>query len=70
MCFILRFQNEDDLVGGWIVTTYPHPHSQHSFTEGIIIADCMTEEEAELLAGLLNAYIEVGGHLPSRGQRS
>lgn len=56
----------NDLVGGWIVTDYPHPLSLHDFLQGVVLADCMAKEEAELLAGLLNAYIEVGGKLPPR----
>lgn len=59
----------DDLVGGWVVTSYPHPLSQHDFRpdgdperRGYIFAECMSEKMAERLAGLLNAY----GPLPSR----
>lgn len=56
----------DDLVGGWIVTTYPHPLSAHDTRpdgdptkRGEIIAECCTEEDGELIAGLLNGLPQV-----------
>lgn len=52
---------KNDLVGGWIVTTYPHPYSQHDTRKygdltkrGKVIAEFCTEEDAQLIAGLLN----------------
>lgn len=50
----------NDLVGGYIVTTYPYPISDHVFNgidslkHGYVIADCMTEEDARRIAQLLN----------------
>lgn len=51
----------DDLVGGWIVTTYPYPASEHDHTLdgdplkcGYIIAQCMTAEDAVAIAHQLN----------------
>lgn len=50
----------NDLVGGWIVTTYPYPASDHVFNDidslkhGYIIAECMMEEDARRIAQLLN----------------
>ena len=53
----------DDLVGGWIVTTYPHPLSAHDTRpdgdpakRGEIIAECHSEDDAELIARLLNEH--------------
>lgn len=51
----------NDLVGGWIVTTYPHPLSEHDTRpdgdptkRGMIAAECPTEVMAGRLAGFLN----------------
>lgn len=51
----------DDTVGGYIVTTYPHPLSAHDTRPdgdptkcGRIMAECCCVEDAELVAGLLN----------------
>lgn len=51
----------NDLVGGAIVTTYPHPLSEHDFRKdgdpqkrGYIIAECMTKSDAAEIAYLLN----------------
>jgi hypothetical protein len=51
----------NDEVGGFIVTTYPHPSSAHDHRpdgdprkRGRIIADCCCTEDAELIAELLN----------------
>lgn len=56
----------DDTVGGWIVTTYPHPLSQHDTRpvseggdpskQGEIIAECHSLDDAKLIARLLNEY--------------
>lgn len=53
----------DDLVGGWIVTTYPHPLSEHDTRvegdptkRGEIIAECHSEDDANLIARLLNEH--------------
>lgn len=62
---------KNDIIGGWIVTTYPHPASEHDFSGGgemptwenrltaklacgYVIADCRTEEDAVIIANLLN----------------
>ncbi len=51
----------DDTVGGFIVTTYPHPASEHDRRKdgvplkcGYVIADCMTLKDAQVIAHLLN----------------
>lgn len=51
----------NDIVGGWIVTTYPFPSSEHdlriegnSLKCGYIIAECMTKADALAIAHLLN----------------
>lgn len=51
----------NDLIGGYIVTTYPHPLSEHDFRpegdcskRGYVIADCMSLVDAETIANLLN----------------
>lgn len=57
----------NDLVGGWIVTTYPHPLSEHvrdAEWVGTVIAECPVEADARLIADLLNAHgqrFETGG---------
>jgi hypothetical protein len=52
---------DDDLVGGWIVTTYPHPLSAHDTRwdgdpakRGEVIAECCCQEDADRIARLLN----------------
>lgn len=62
---------ENDTIGGWIVTTYPFPSSEHDFSGkgepatwenrhtaksrcGYMIADCMSKEDATIIATLLN----------------
>lgn len=60
---------KNDLIGGWIVTTYPYPASEHetsgkseapswdnryNLKSGYIVADCMSELDAILIADLLN----------------
>ncbi len=61
----------NDLIGGFIVSSYPHPLSEHDHRpngdpnkRGVIVAECTTRPHAELLAGLLNAYVEAGGSIP------
>ena len=52
----------NDLIGGYIVTTYPYPLSQHQWkdengsylTYGYVIADVTKKEEGALIAKLLN----------------
>ncbi len=51
----------NDLVGGWIVTDYPHPLSEHDTRlegdprrRGKVIADCVTHGDAVRIARLLN----------------
>lgn len=51
----------NDLVGGWIVTNYPHPYSEHDnrpdgdpYKFGYVIAECYARADAETIAGLLN----------------
>lgn len=48
----------NDLVGGFIVTTYPYPAADHDFSyppkSGYIIAECITEADARRIAQLLN----------------
>lgn len=52
----------NDLIGGWIVTDRAIPMSQHDFNKegfdpskrGYVIAECMTETDARLIANLLN----------------
>lgn len=54
----------NDLVGGWVVTTYPHPLSEHDLRReggdatrrGYCIADCMTLADALRIADLLNTH--------------
>lgn len=56
----------NDLVGGWIVTRYPHPLSQHDHSigdnpdktkrRGYIIAECNSRIDAEHIAILLNQH--------------
>lgn len=53
----------NDLVGGWIVTDYPHPLSEHdnrwdgdTTKGGYIVAECWTERDACTIAMLLNEY--------------
>jgi hypothetical protein len=52
----------NDLVGGAIVTTVPHPLSRHDFRpdgddamRGYVIAECMSMADADAIADLLNA---------------
>jgi hypothetical protein len=59
----------NDTIGGFIVTTYPHPLSEHDHRpdgdhtkRGEIIADVCTKEAGELLARLLNEYEATRGH--------
>lgn len=51
----------NDLVGGFIVTTFSQPLSQHGHgaERGYVIADCMTENDARMIAHCLNvmAYV-------------
>lgn len=51
----------NDVVGGHIVTTYPYPASQHDLQidgdplkKGYIVAECMTERDAQAIATDLN----------------
>lgn len=51
----------NDLVGGWIVTDYPYPLSEHdhrpdgdSGRRGYVIAECSGEIDARRIAALLN----------------
>lgn len=51
----------NDLMGGYIVTNYPHPLSEHDTRNngdprkrGYIFAECYTREDAYLVAALLN----------------
>lgn len=51
----------DDLVGGFIVTNYPHPLSAHDTRadgdktkRGYIFAECFSEEDAQLIVNFLN----------------
>jgi hypothetical protein len=51
----------NDLIGGWVVTNYPHPLSQHDHRpegdpdkRGYIIAECIKEDDAKTIAQLLN----------------
>lgn len=52
----------NDTIGGWIVTTYPHPDSEQHYYDkhgkvhayGYIIADCTSEQDANQIATLLN----------------
>jgi hypothetical protein len=51
----------NDLVGGWVVTTYPHSLAEHDSRpdgdparRGYVIAECATFEDAEEIALLLN----------------
>jgi len=53
----------EDQVGGFIVTDYPHPASEHDFRpegdpdkRGHIIAECHSRDDADLIAQLLNAH--------------
>lgn len=56
----------DDLVGGWIVTTYPFPYAEHPDREhdsrigGVDrdVISCWSEDRAKLVAGLLNEHKE------------
>ena len=47
----------NDLIGGWIVTTYPYPLSEHFGGDpmkcGYVVAECITEEDAQKIADLL-----------------
>jgi hypothetical protein len=60
----------NDLVGGWIVTDYPHPLSEHDNRPGgdqpfgTIVAECSTEFAAKLISHLLNTY-EDGATFPA-----
>jgi hypothetical protein len=52
----------NDLVGGYVVTDYPHPLSAHDHSaggdptkRGCVIATCMTEWEAQCIANALNS---------------
>lgn len=56
----------NDLIGGWIVTTYPHPLSEHDHRRdgdlskrGVIACECVDRAYAILIAKLLNAYPEL-----------
>lgn len=56
----------NDLIGGWVVTTYPHPLSEHDHREegdrlkcGYVVADCMTEADAVQIAAALNSRLYV-----------
>ncbi len=51
----------NDLVGGWVVTDYPQSLADHPRTpsggglaRGRVIADCVTEADAQRIAHLLN----------------
>lgn len=52
----------NDLVGGWVVTDYPHPLSEHDHRPenrsepnfGYVIAECYDEDDARQIAALLN----------------
>jgi len=51
----------NDLIGGWIITDYPHPYSEHDQRKkgnpekfGHIIADCNSEKDAIRICRLLN----------------
>ena len=51
----------NDLVGGYIVTNYPHPLSLHDYREngdptkrGHIIAECSSRGDANIIADLMN----------------
>lgn len=60
----------NDLVGGWIVTSHPHPLSEHdlrpdgdSTKRGVIAAECSIKAYAILIAKLLNGHR--GGDFPN-----
>jgi hypothetical protein len=52
----------NDTIGGWIVTTYPHPDSEQFYEDkyhklhahGYIMAECSSEHDAKVIANLLN----------------
>lgn len=51
----------NDLVGGWSVSNYPFPLSEHDHRidgdpakRGYVVADCMNREDAEVIAAILN----------------
>lgn len=48
----------NDVIGGWVVTTYPHPLSEHHFGDpdrrGFVAAECVNRSYANLIARLLN----------------
>lgn len=51
----------DDTVGGWVVTTYPFPMSQHDFRpdgdpakRGRVAAECQDEDTAWVIANYFN----------------
>lgn len=49
----------NDLIGGWVVTDYPHPLSAHEEPgpgKVHVIAECTTEHDAKYVALLLNAH--------------
>lgn len=53
----------DDTVGGFIITTYPYPLSEHDTRpdgdpdkRGEIIAECHSRDDGELIARLLNEH--------------
>lgn len=52
---------ENDVIGGWCVTNYPHPLSEHDLRPngnparwGYVIADMMRHDDAQEVARLLN----------------
>lgn len=63
----------NDLVGGWVVTNYPHPLSEHDMRKdgdpaqrGYVIAECMDWEDARTIAHLLNLHTDIR-HWPDVG---
>lgn len=66
----------NDLVGGWIVTTYPRSYADHDFRPGgnplqcgYIVAECMTEEDATEIAWHLNVATWIPKDLGSNPKR-
>jgi hypothetical protein len=60
----------DDTIGGFVVTSYPHPMSEHDFRKdgdptkrGEVAAECRSEPMAQRIAGLLNASEPVPARL-------
>lgn len=67
---------ENDVIGGWCVTNYPHPLSEHDLRPngnparwGYVIADMMAKSDAEEVARLLNEA-EIERHHPSQNGSS